>query len=397
MHAANAVELMSHYSIFDYGGMIADRVRMAGFSRALRRAIAKDSVVLDIGTGTGIFAMLACQMGARKVYAVEPDDAILLAREIAQANGLAERIQFINKLSTDIDLPELADVMVSDLGGLLPWFENHIPSIVDARNRLLKPGGTLIPRCDVAWAALVEAPEFYAHYSAGWQRDRFDLDMSAAQRMATNTLRRMRATPEQILGAPQSWATLDYGTVVDPNIAGELSWTVPRHGVIHGICLWFDRTLAPGILLSNAPGVAADQAPTIYANLFYPFAAPVAVARDDRVEVKLSASLIGADYVWRWETAVLDGAHRQRAKARFNQSTFHSAPLARAKLSKRAAAYVPKLNDEAAIDRFVIDRMAGALTLGEIAEQLVSEYPNEFPHRQAALNRVGDLAQKYSR
>lgn len=388
---------MSHYNIFDYGGMIADRVRMDAFCRALRRAIAKESVVLDIGTGTGIFAMLACQMGARKVYAIEPDDAILVAREIAQANGLAERIQFVNKLSTDIALPEPADVMISDLGGLLPWFENHIPSIVDARNRLLKPGGTLIPQCDVAWAALVEAPEFYAHYSAGWQRDRFGLDMSAAQRMATNTLRRMRATPQQILGAPQSWAILDYGTVIDPNIAGELSWTLPRRGVIHGMCLWFDRTLAPGIVLSNAPGVAADQAPTIYANLFYPFEAPVQVERDDLVQIKLSASLVGADYVWRWETEVFEAANRQHGKAHFVQSTFLSAPLSRGKLSQRAATYVPTRNNEATIDRFVIERMAGMLTLGEIAEQLARQYPKEFPNRQSALNRVGDLAQKYCR
>ncbi|MDH3444335.1 MAG: 50S ribosomal protein L11 methyltransferase, partial [Deltaproteobacteria bacterium] len=55
------------YSIFDYGSMIADHVRMDAYARALRRAVTADSVVLDIGTGTGIFALLACQFGARRV------------------------------------------------------------------------------------------------------------------------------------------------------------------------------------------------------------------------------------------------------------------------------------------------------------------------------------------
>mgnify|MGYP001184895145 CR=1 FL=1 len=72
--------------------MIADRVRMDAYVRALRQAVVPGSVVIDIGTGTGIFAMLACQFGARRVYAIEPDDAIQVAREIAAANGFADRI-----------------------------------------------------------------------------------------------------------------------------------------------------------------------------------------------------------------------------------------------------------------------------------------------------------------
>ena len=59
------------YSIADYGAMIADDVRMGAFVRALRQAIKPGAVVIDIGTGTGIFALLACRFGARRVYAIE--------------------------------------------------------------------------------------------------------------------------------------------------------------------------------------------------------------------------------------------------------------------------------------------------------------------------------------
>ena len=71
------------YSIADYGAMIADEVRMGAFVRALRQAVKPGAVVIDIGTGTGIFALLACRFGARRVYAIEPSDAIQVAREIA--------------------------------------------------------------------------------------------------------------------------------------------------------------------------------------------------------------------------------------------------------------------------------------------------------------------------
>src|SRR5690348_6180833 len=123
---------MSMYSITAYGEMIADRGRTDAFARALRQVIEPGCVVLDIGTGTGIFAMLACKYGAGRVYAVEPSDAIQVAREIAVANGYADRIEFIQDRSTRINLPERAQVVVSDLRGVLPLLQHHLISIADA-------------------------------------------------------------------------------------------------------------------------------------------------------------------------------------------------------------------------------------------------------------------------
>src|SRR5438034_88429 len=105
------------YRVEHYGEMMCDSSRMAAYDRALRAACGLDSVVLDLGTGTGIHALLACRAGARHVYAVEWSDAIAIAREIAQANGFADRITFIQGRSTDITLPEPVDVVVMDLRG----------------------------------------------------------------------------------------------------------------------------------------------------------------------------------------------------------------------------------------------------------------------------------------
>jgi len=96
----------SAYSVAVYGEMMGDGVRMRAYEQALREAVKPGSVVLDIGTGTGIFAMLAARFGARRVYAIEPADAIQVARDIAAANGCADRIEFIQGLSTAVSLPE---------------------------------------------------------------------------------------------------------------------------------------------------------------------------------------------------------------------------------------------------------------------------------------------------
>lgn len=242
------------YSISAYGNMITDRVRMDAYVTALRQAVMPGSVVVDIGTGTGIFAMLACQFGARRVYAIEPSDAIQVAREIASDNGNAERIEFIQDLSNSVTLPEQADVIISDLRGVLPLFQYHIPSLVDARQRLLKPGGILIPQRDTLCAAIVEAPKLYEPYNSPWDENIYGFTMQKARQIVTNTWRKCRVTPDQLLVEPQRWTTLDYTSIENTTVNGSLRWTAGRTSTAHGLCVWFDAKLVKGIGFSNAPG-----------------------------------------------------------------------------------------------------------------------------------------------
>src|SRR5215831_6392496 len=137
---------MYSYSLAGYGEMIADRVRMEAYAEALRRTVKPGSVVLDIVTGPGIWAVLACQLGATRVIAVEPDSIIQVAREVAISNQCSEKIEFIQKASTSLELLIQADVIVSDMRGVLPLLGQNIPSVVDARRRFLAPGGVLIGR-----------------------------------------------------------------------------------------------------------------------------------------------------------------------------------------------------------------------------------------------------------
>lgn len=312
------------YSVHFYGQMIADTPRMNAYAEALGRVVKPDSVVMDLGCGPAVFALLACKLGARRVYAVEPENIVGLAREAASANGFLDRIEFFEKLSTEITLPEPATIIISDLRGVLPWFEQHLPSIIDARERLLAPGGVLIPQRDILWASVVEAPEQYEELVGPW-KNQFDLDLSAATRLVTNTWRKSRIKPEQLLTDPVSWTRLDYYEVKRPDIRAEISWHAARNGTAHGLAVWFDSELAEGIHFSNHP--AAPE--LIYGIGFFPFLQPVEVTEGEQITVRLAADLVNDGYVWRWDTEV-------SGKASFKQSTFFGIPLSTTQLRKSA-------------------------------------------------------------
>ena len=381
------------YSIANYGEMITDNVRIQAFDEALRLAVKPGSVVVDIGTGFGYFALLACKLGARKVYAIEPDDSINLGREFAAANGCAEKIEFIQSVSTDAVIPEKADVVFSDMRGVLPLFQQHLPSIADARDRFLAKEGTLIARRDTLWATIVETQKYHPATSGPWIENRHGIDMRAALPFLTNTWCKAHFTPEHVLAEPCCWAEIDYSTVLKPGIAGVADVTVQKAGTAHGIAIWFDTDLIDGIGFSNAPG----QPEVIYGNAFFPFAEPVEVAAGDRVQLKLRADLVGADYTWSWDSRINAKDDPARIKAAFRQSTLFGVPLSLARLAKRASDHLPHLGENGNIDRLVLELMAEGVSLGEISSRLAAQFPQRFPTAQKALSHVGDLSLKYDR
>ncbi|MFN2493867.1 MAG: 50S ribosomal protein L11 methyltransferase [Pyrinomonadaceae bacterium] len=381
------------YSVSGYGKMIADKPRMEAYVKALRQSVKPDSVVVDLGSGPGVFALIACQLGARRVYAIEPDNAIFLAKEMAVANGCSNRIEFIQDFSTKVTLPERADVIISDMRGILPFFQNHIPSIVDARRRFLKPAGVLIPMQDRMWATLAEVPDLYGKFTNTWLSNPYDLDLRAGWRLVANTWRKGKVvTSDQLLVEPECWATLDYTTVEDSNVNAAISLVAKRDGTAHGIVVWFDTTLIDGVELSNAPGLPE----LIYGSAFFPLSEPVLLEEGDRIFLELCADLVGDDYIWRWNTRVVSHS-ADKIKAAFKQSTFFGVPLSPIQLRKRANTHVPELNEEGAIDKFILQQMDGETSLEKIAHQLIVKFPDRFADFKSALTIAGERSLKYSR
>jgi len=380
------------YSLDGYGKMIADRVRVEAYAEALRRTIRPGAAVVDIGTGTGIFAVLACRLGARRVYAIESDAIIQVAREVARTNECADKIEFIENVSTKVTLPEKADVIVSDLRGVLPIFNGHISTIADARRRFLAPQGVLIPRRDTMHAAVVEVPEVYSRIVAPWEQNMLGQDLSPARRRAVNDPTKMCATPGQLLTKPQILASLDYMAVENPDFRAELSGPAEREGTGHGIVVWFDAELADGIGFSNAPGAPE----VIYGSMLFPWANPVPLRAGQIVCVKLEAKRMEKDYLWRWSSQI-EPVNGAGAAIRFEQSEFGGAVFSPPKLYQTASNWVPRLSEEGLIRFRTLELMDGAATLQEISARLALEFPQHFAGGREALAYARTVSQEFGK
>ena len=155
--------------------------------------------------------MFAARAGAARVYAVERTSAAVLAQELAAANGVAEIVQVIHGDVLDVDLPERVDVIVSEWLGGFGIDEGMLVPVIVARDRWLKPGGVMIPRLVMAWAALVH--DRYLGEMVEFLRDnpyglRFDdlVDKTVNEIFYSGTFRHLAARDKRS-GASRLWTT----------------------------------------------------------------------------------------------------------------------------------------------------------------------------------------------
>lgn len=386
----NLMAYATGYSLSAYGRMVLPGPRIDAYAMALERAVKPGSIVFDIGAGPGVLALLACKFGAARVYLIEPDASLDVARELFAANGFSDRAVYVSELSTRFTPEQRADVIVSDLRGILPLFEGHLHAIADARARLLAPGGILLPTRDRIYAALVQAPTVYDEIQAPWHTNDMGLDLRLGLPYVLNDYSKQALNADDMITPRGLWAELDYMATQDADVKGQVAWTIETHAVAHGLLVWFDASLLDEIGYSNAPG----QPKLVYGQTLFPFLNPLSLSIGDQVTVDLRADLIGGDYVWTWNTRHVSADGTLRAT--YRQSTFNGLPLSRNR-PRRSEGFVPQLSEDATVKAFVFAQMDGRRSLGEIAAALRERFPVLFPRAQDALARAADLAERHAR
>lgn len=262
---------------------IADSRRVQALERALQRAIEPGSIVADLGCGTGVLACLAVKAGARRCHAIELGSSIELARELAAANGMADRVILHQADVRTIDLDEPVDVVVGDVLGVL-GIEDSITRIYgDFCRNNLAPNGVVIPHRLEVFAAPCHHPA-PPHPTSFWRAEHYGLDLSPMLRVAANWPHSTDIDPSWLTGATVRLFDLQLGRDgLGPLEATGRSLMTGHE--LNGIAVWF-RAHLPDDVISTAP----DEPSLVWRQGFLPIDPPCELEPEDEVNIRLTGS-----------------------------------------------------------------------------------------------------------
>ncbi|HVQ09487.1 MAG TPA: 50S ribosomal protein L11 methyltransferase [Allosphingosinicella sp.] len=289
--------------------MLRDQVRTAAFQEAIAAVVRPGDVVLDVGAGSGILSMFAAKAGARQVIGVELEPIASLAAQLVGWNGLADRVTIFQGDVRSLQLAEKADVLVSEWMGTIGVDENMLGAVLWARDHLLKPGGRMIPA--TVEAVLAPVATSLRPDSGFFHRRPYDLELGPLAEDVVNELfmlrRQIRA--KDIAAPPQRlWVTdtrNDPPTVVRQPYEATLGFVLRKRAKVSALAAWFRSDLGGGVVLTNAP----DAPETHWGQLMLPLDREMELARGARLDVRVSARVVGpGPLMFRWAVRVDGGA-----------------------------------------------------------------------------------------
>jgi tetratricopeptide (TPR) repeat protein len=275
--------------------MMNDEVRNKAYSDALKLAVADGDVVLDIGTGSGLLSLMAAASGAEKVITCETSKTIAkTAKEIIDSNGYKEKINVLNKKSTDlivgVDLPERADLLISEVLSAEFVGEGVRTTILDANKRLLKKGGRMIPQSGKIKIALIDNSSEISNNTSVANVHGFDLSKfnSISQRKFNIRYRDnllLLSNPEDAFNINLN----EESEVVRQEKTIKLR--VNQDGLCVGLVQWIWIHLYKDIEYENKPGENDSH----WITPIYLFDKPIVAKVGDVLKIK---AVLGEDYVW---------------------------------------------------------------------------------------------------
>ncbi len=272
--------------------MLLDEVRVGWFARAIAATVRPGDVVLDLGTGMGLLAMLAAQAGARRVYAVEQSPILDVARELVDANGLSGVVTLVPGSSFDLDLPERADVVVSETLGAWGADEGIIAIMADALHRLVRPDARFIPDGVTMWLApLRETAARIPHLEALG----LDLQPLLDHLVPSAGGRQAEVTPSRVLAPAQQVLSIALGRQDLTLHEATLDFDLRADATTGALCGWFTASAAGVEPLSTGPGDPRTMWGQVVVPLATPISGPLRVAlrlgfEQDGMDVDLQAT-----------------------------------------------------------------------------------------------------------
>ncbi len=230
--------------------LLRDAVRNRAFYNALKKRVAADSVVLDIGAGTGIWAITAAKLGAKKVVAIETDELLIgLIKNLAREHGVEQKIETVCGKSLDVQLEKEFDLVISETVGYLGFDENIVEIMLDARRRFLKTGGAIIPETVALFAAAAHLKTEQEIVPNG-----LPFDFNRLAKLNLNSPRILNKKRDlKLITKPQRLIQTNlYRATKRPSLENlRAGWNVPNADSINCFVVWVESRLTGGVCFST--------------------------------------------------------------------------------------------------------------------------------------------------
>ncbi len=283
--------------------MLADQPRMNFYHAAIARHVQPGDRVIDLGTGTGILAAFAARRGAGHVYAIDHSDILKHARRLAAHNGI-ENVEFVATHSRDFTTDERVDVILHEQMGDFLFDEAMVTNVLDLRDRLLKPGGLIVPsRFEFFCEPIKVSDERLIPFI--WELNVHGYDYSCLERSRPQDPRYYRHTStdvglvEYCLGEPEPALVVDLQTLREADLPREIQFsrTVVNAGRLDGLAVFFRAQVDDDLALSSSP-LDPGRAPHWGYRILRTDAENF--AEGDIIEVTLKAGQWTDPDTWRW-------------------------------------------------------------------------------------------------
>jgi protein arginine N-methyltransferase 1 len=373
---------MARRQLDEHRRYLADDKRAAAYRAALAEVVEPGDVVLDLGSGSGVLGYLACDAGAKSVIAVDQGDIVSLGRRIAADNGYADRITHIQALSVELELDAPVDVVVCDQIGGLVHDAGVLSCFADARQRLLAPGGRLVPAgfrvhlAPVTFDVGRQAIEFWASRPGG-------IDVGAARTLAVNTEWKYHVTGDDLVALATGEELTSFPSDHPGPIGGTVGFEIDRAGRLDGFIGWFEARMSPSVTMTNDPWSPGrfDR----WCN-FYATDEAVEVRGGDEVSVQLDVRPRLGVVAWTTDVARQGGARR-----RMRQSTLHGSLMTGATLDHHALGRAVPDSERLDLVRAVVDLIDGVRTEADIVGALGDRVGAGFASHAHLVKVVRDV------
>lgn len=370
--------------------LLNDFGRMNAYREAIQSTVRPGDIVLDAGSGSGILAMFACQAGAKRVYAVEREDIIFAARQLAKENGFEDRIVFLRQQIKDVDIPEPVDVIISELISKSVLGQKMSETIGWCRDSFLKPGGRILPEKVTLWIAPVENEKFSRHLEFP-ETESFGINFDSFRQRSLNYPHSTsgRSMPLLAPGQP-AYLYHAFTSPLSDKLASTLVFEPSREAVVHGFVTWFTALLSPTTTLSTFPPGTPS-----WDNHFFPLINPLNVSPGMKIELFLrGCDDSQSSFLWQWITTLKD---QDRVVASCHQSSLAGQILSPDLIKNNASTRIASLNAHGRIAHHVLSLLGdNKLSMDEIASRILEKFSDRFSSIQEALIEVRKIAAKFT-